>query len=110
MANFIKVTERNRLREGKGRAFTVDGRELALYLVAGTVHAVENLCPHQHIPVLAEGELEGTVVTCPMHGWQFDLATGKSVNASSRLTQFEVRCEGEDVLVAIPDENDSPWW
>ncbi len=110
MGNFIKVTERSRLREGAGRAFTVDGRELALYLVEGTVYAVENLCPHQHIPVLAEGEVNGTVLTCPMHGWQYDLTTGRSVNASSRLTQFDVRCEGDAVFVSIPDEEEAPWW
>ncbi|MBE0644200.1 MAG: nitrite reductase (NAD(P)H) small subunit [Bacteroidetes bacterium] len=110
MANFVKVTERTVLREGKGHAFTVEGRELALFLISGTVHAIENICPHQHIPVLAEGELEGTIITCPMHGWQFDLATGKSVNASSRLTQYEVRCEGENVMVAMPEDNEASWW
>lgn len=98
------------LREGKGRAFTVDQREVALFLVDGVVHAIENICPHQHIPVLAEGELEGTVLTCPMHGWQFDLSTGRSVNASSRLTQFEVRVIGNDVMIAIPPENEASWW
>ena len=110
MSEYIKVTTTDALREGKGRSITVDGRDLAVFLIAGEIYAVENLCPHQHIPVLAEGEVEGTVVTCPMHGWQFDLATGKNVNASSRLTKFEVRVEGRDVLVAIPEPEDEPWW
>ena len=57
MSEYTKVTTLSALREGQGRAFTVDGRELALFLVEGTVHAVENLCPHQHIPVLAEGRI-----------------------------------------------------
>ncbi|MGB5072683.1 MAG: Rieske 2Fe-2S domain-containing protein [Bacteroidota bacterium] len=109
-AEFVKVTELKMLREGKGRSFPVDGRELALFLVGGAVFAIENLCPHQHIPVLAEGELDGTVITCPMHGWQFDLATGRSVNASSRLTQYDVIIQGDDVMVAIPSEDAAPWW
>lgn len=107
---YVKVTELKMLREGKGRSFPFDGREVAIFLVGGVVHAIENLCPHQHIPVLAEGELEGTVITCPMHGWQFDLATGRSVDASSRLTQFEVLIQGEDVMIALPSEDPAPWW
>ena len=54
-------------------------------------------------------DLDGTVLTCPMHGWQFDLRTGLNVNASSRLTRFDVRVEGDDVLVSIPPEEAS-WW
>ena len=110
MSEFFKVTTLPALREGQGRAFTVDGRELALFLVEGRVYAVENLCPHQHIPVLAEGQLDGLLLTCPMHGWQFDLQTGRHVNASSRLTQFEVRIEGNDVLVALPSGEEASWW
>lgn len=98
-----------RLHEGHGTAVTVDGIEIALFLRNGVIFAVENLCPHQHIPVLAEGELEGTVLSCPMHGWRFDLATGKCVHASCSLRRFDVRLEGEDVCVAIPDEEE-PWW
>lgn len=110
MSEYIKVTTLSSLREGQGRSFTVDGRDLAVFLLEGQVYAVENLCPHQHIPVLAEGQLDGFVLTCPMHGWQFDLATGRSVNGSSRLTQFEVRIEGEDVLVALPSGEEASWW
>ena len=104
MSEYQKITTLATLREGRGRSFTLDGREIAVFLVAGTVYAVENLCPHQHIPVLDEGELEGTVLTCPMHGWQFDLTDGRNVNASSRLTRYDVRIEGGDVLIAFPEE------
>lgn len=110
MARFVKVTRLGKLREGKGSTFTVGGREVALFLVNGKIHAVENLCPHQHIPVLDEGCIAGTILTCPMHGWQFDLSTGLAVNAGSRLTEFEVRIVGGDVHVAIPEEDTEPWW
>jgi nitrite reductase (NADH) small subunit len=110
MSGFIKVARLDALREGRGHGVTADGRDIALFLIDGKVYAIENLCPHQHIPVLAEGELEGTVITCPMHGWRFDLATGKSVDAASRLTGFETRIEGNDVFVAFPEVEDEPWW
>ncbi len=109
MAEYVKVAERSALREGQALSITVDGREIAIFLVNNVVYVIENVCPHQHIPVLAEGELNGTVITCPMHGWQFDLATGRSVNASSRLTQIEVRIEGNNVMIAMPDESEA-WW
>lgn len=110
MADFVNVTTLDTLREGKGRAFTVEGHELALFLIAGNVYAIRNLCPHQHIPVLAEGELHDTLLTCPMHGWRFDLSTGLAVDASSRLTVYEVRIVGKDVLIALPDQETQQWW
>ncbi|MDX9757846.1 MAG: nitrite reductase (NAD(P)H) small subunit [Bacteroidota bacterium] len=107
---FIKITTLDALHEGRGRSVSVEGRDIAVFLIQGVVYAVENLCPHQHIPVLDEGELDGTVVTCPMHGWQFDLATGKHVHSSSRLTKYETRIDGRDVLISLPAEDIEPWW
>jgi nitrite reductase/ring-hydroxylating ferredoxin subunit len=109
MADFVHVTTLDALREGRGRSFAVEGHEVALFLVAGKVYAIENLCPHQHIPVLDEGELENTVLTCPMHGWRFDLATGRAVDASGGLTSYPVRIDSGNVLVALPEEEEQ-WW
>ncbi len=99
----------NRLREGTGTSVRVRDVEIALFLRDDTVYAIENLCPHQHIPVLAEGELDGTVLTCPMHGWSFDIRTGKCVHASCRLRKFDVRIEDGQIYIAFPDEEES-WW
>ena len=109
MPPFVKITTLDALREGLGRSFPLEGREIAVFLIGGVVYAVENLCPHQHIPVLDEGEIDGTHVTCPMHGWRFDLATGKHVHSSSRLTTYETRIEGRDVLISLPTEDAEPW-
>lgn len=98
-----------RLREGKGVSVRVRDVEIALFLRDGEVYAVENICPHQHIPVLAEGELDGTVLTCPMHGWSFDIRTGKCVHASCRLRSYGVRISDGTVGIVIPDEEES-WW
>lgn len=110
MPEFQKITTLDALREGRGRSFSVDGRLVAVFLIDGSVYAVENLCPHQHIPVLDEGEIEGTIVTCPMHGWQFDLATGTHVHSSARLKKFDARIDGRDVLISLPPEETEPWW
>ena len=76
-------------------------RVVALFNVDGTFHALDGICPHQGGP-LGKGVLAGCVVTCPWHGWQFDVQTGKTP-LNSRLKQqvFEVKVEGNDVLVQV---------
>lgn len=56
-----------------------DGREIAVFNIGGEFFALENRCPHMEGP-LGEGELEGCMVTCPWHGWQFDVKTGACQN------------------------------
>jgi len=55
---------------------------VAIYNVEGDIIALDGICPHQGGP-LGKGELAGCIVTCPWHGWQFDVRTGRHlVNAS----------------------------
>jgi nitrite reductase/ring-hydroxylating ferredoxin subunit len=73
-------------------------------LPAGSAKEVEfeGICPHQGGP-LAEGLVEGTMVTCPWHGWQFDIPTGKTpLGPKIKQPVFEVKIESQDVLVAVP--------
>jgi nitrite reductase (NADH) small subunit len=55
------------------------GREIALFNIQGQICALENICPHMGGP-LGEGDLEGCVVTCPWHGWEFDVRSGECQN------------------------------
>lgn len=64
------------LPPGTGKAFKVAGRELAVFNADGRVFAIDNICPHDGAP-LAEGTLEGTVITCPWHAAEFDITSGK---------------------------------
>ena len=61
--------------EGQGREVTVDGRKLALFKVDGKFYAIANLCLHRGGP-LSEGEVKGYEVTCPWHGWKYDVRNG----------------------------------
>lgn len=58
-----------------GLCVCVGGVDIGLFRVAEDIYAIENRCPHAGDP-LNEGTLEGTIVTCRAHGWQFDLRTG----------------------------------
>lgn len=61
----------------KGMCVEVDEfTSLALFRIDNVCYAVTNVCPHQHQPVISVGVLEGKNITCPMHGWQFDITTG----------------------------------
>ena len=73
----IRICRVDDLPVGLGRAFDVGGKRLALFLTRrGTVHAVDNTCPHRQGP-LAEGMLAGNQVVCPLHAFRFDLASGE---------------------------------
>jgi nitrite reductase/ring-hydroxylating ferredoxin subunit len=78
-----------------------DGRVLALCNVGGTVHAVSGICPHAGGP-LADGTLDGATLTCPLHGWSYDVRDGRCfVDASTRLPTWDVAVVGDAVCVRV---------
>jgi nitrite reductase (NADH) small subunit len=101
MPGFVKLATMDDLPPGGALEVEHDGRIYALFNVDGVVSAIDGICAHQGGP-LADGHLSGPLVTCPWHGWQFDVRTG-ATPVSSRIRQdvFEVRVEGRDVLVAV---------
>ena len=79
----------------------VAGHEIALFLCKGKVVATNGQCPHAEGP-LHEGDVEGTVLTCPWHGWTFDLETGQcGEDDTIVLERYPVRIDGDDVLVTL---------
>ena len=66
----------------EGSALVVEGpqgNQVALFKVKGQVYALDNACPHSEGP-LGDGELEEAIVTCPWHGWEFDVRSGACQN------------------------------
>jgi nitrite reductase/ring-hydroxylating ferredoxin subunit len=102
MPRFVKLTTLDQLPPGTATEVEFEGRVYALYNVDGVISAIDGICPHQGGP-LAEGTVEGTTVTCPWHGWQFDIRTGKTpLGAKIKQAIYDVMIEGQDVLVAVP--------
>lgn len=97
-----KVASVNDLPEGKGKQITVDGKALALFNVDGKFYCIDGKCTHKGGP-LGEGEIEGTIVTCPWHGSKFDIITGevKASPANKKLTTYKVKLTGKDILVEV---------
>jgi NAD(P)H-dependent nitrite reductase small subunit len=101
MSEFVKVAEVKDVPAGTGISIEAGGKAIALFNCAGTFLAMDDTCPHQGGP-LGEGELAGTVVTCPWHEWHFDVRTGVNTDdASCKVATYPVKVEGDSVLVQV---------
>jgi 3-phenylpropionate/trans-cinnamate dioxygenase ferredoxin subunit len=111
----IPVCPAAELPPGARRIVEVDGRSIGVFNVGGRLYALHNRCPHRGAP-LCEGRLtglataerayavtwtrEGEILRCPWHGWEFDLADGRSVFMPERVRTktYPVDVERYDVL------------
>lgn len=101
MAEFKKALKKSELQAGMGKTVDVDGHQIAIYNVDEKFYAIDNACLHKGGP-LGEGDLSGKQVTCPWHGWEYDVTTGATlVDSSVKVKVYEVKVEGEDVLVSV---------
>ena len=101
MNNWVRIARTAECPPGSGLERIAEERVIALFNVDGTFHAIDGVCPHQGGP-LGRGALEGCIVTCPWHGWQFDVTNGQN-QVNPRIVQpvIETRVEGEWILVNL---------
>ena len=98
---FEVVLHKDALAPGRVTEIIIAGTAIAVSNVGGTFHACTNTCPHAGGP-MGEGELEGSVLTCPYHGWAFDLKDGTcETNPDVKLELFDVQVVGDAVCVRI---------
>jgi len=115
MSKFVEVAKAEELKSGAMKKVMAEGREILLARVGDKYYATDGRCPHMNGD-LSHGKLEGTVVTCPVHGSQFDLANGqvvrwlkgglmsrlwKILKISRNLMVYNIRLEDGKVLVEI---------
>ena len=99
MAKLTKVAETTDIEAGQGKVIEAEGKTLAVFNVDGTFYAVDNTCLHRGGP-LGEGELDDKIVTCPWHGWQYDVTTGQNAaNPAVKVASYPVTVEGGAVFV-----------
>jgi nitrite reductase/ring-hydroxylating ferredoxin subunit len=99
MAGFVKVARRDEIADGTGKVVEVNGLLVALFNSGGQFYAIDNACLHLGAP-LGDGEVYGTRVICPLHGWEYDFTTGRNVDdPAMKLRCHAVKIEGDDVLV-----------
>jgi 3-phenylpropionate/trans-cinnamate dioxygenase ferredoxin subunit len=105
MTEFYKAARLEEIKEGELYAVEVDGEPVCLTKVEGQICAFTNNCTHISGP-LNEGELEGCTLTCPWHGAQFDVRTGKVLRGPARqdLHTYSIKIEDETIFVGLPEE------
>jgi nitrite reductase/ring-hydroxylating ferredoxin subunit len=101
MPDWIPVAAAAECPPGASIEREAGGRIVAIANVDGRFHAIDGLCPHQGGP-LGTGTLCGTTLTCPWHGWQFDVVTGRhGISATVRQAVHEVKEEGGRLFVRL---------
>ena len=98
---FVRAAKAADVAPGQIREIRMEGMTIALANVGGQFHALSNTCLHRGGP-LGQGSLQGNLVTCPWHGWTFDVTSGKvSPNQTAAVACYPVELRGEDVYVDI---------
>ena len=116
MGTQLKAGKVGELADGAMTSISSKEGEILLARVGNDYYAADNRCPHMK-GKLAQGTLEGTVVTCPLHGSQFDLKDGKVVRwlrgtgvlarvgralkSPKKLTTYRVQAEDDQLLIEI---------
>ncbi len=99
--NFTTVAKVDDVKPGQCRVVYVDEKEFALFNVNGKFFAIDNLCRHEGGP-LGDGDLDDDVVTCPLHGWEYDVTNGENhTDPELPVKAFEVAVEGSDIKIKI---------
>jgi len=98
---YSKICKLYDLKEKIGKRFFIDDVDIAVFKVDGAVFALSNICPHQKTQLIYDGFVENGIITCPAHGWQFELTTGKTPGATSGLNSYQVNVINNDVFVKV---------
>ena len=98
---FVRAVAASDIAPGTIREVDVNGKTLAVANIAGAFHAIDNTCLHRGGP-LGQGALEGKTVTCPWHGWQFDVTTGKAgMNPNTGVACYPTEVRGDEVFIDV---------
>ena len=98
---FLRAAKMDEVPAGTIREFALDGKTVAVANVEGRLYALNNMCLHRGGP-LGQGDLEGKVITCPWHGWQYDATTGKlTQNPTIGVDCYAVEVRGDDIYVDV---------
>ncbi len=105
---WIAVAKRSELKPDSAKAVKAGGQNLTVVTTAQGVFALDSACPHEGGP-LGEGTVQGTTLTCPLHAWQFDCATGVcAAEPRSPVRTYPVKIDGDAVLVDVSERTAAP--
>ena len=98
---FARVARKDEIPAGSIREFQIEGTTLAIANIGDKFYAINNTCLHRGGP-LGQGILHGVAVTCPWHGWQYDVTTGKlTMNQAVGVATYAIEVRGEDLWIDV---------
>ncbi len=102
---FVKVATVGEIEPGRAKRVEVGEEAIAVFNLDGEYYAIGDTCSHEEAS-LSEGDVFGDCVECPLHGAEFDIATGKArtLPAVSPVPSYPVKVEGDAVLVGVDDQ------
>jgi NAD(P)H-dependent nitrite reductase small subunit len=98
---FLYLCDLTDLPEIKGKKYTIDDEEIAVFKIKENVYALSNVCPHQHKAIICDGFLEDNLVVCPAHGWKFRLEDGKQPGNRNGLRSHFVKIRNNKVYIKL---------
>ncbi len=104
MSNFIKVATVDEIPVGGSKLVEANYVRVALFNLAGTIYAIEDVCTHDGGPLVEGTVVNGCEVVCPRHGARFDIRTGAALSfpAFEATNSYAVQIDGNDVLIERP--------
>jgi nitrite reductase (NADH) small subunit len=105
MTKHYRLGLASQIPEGEGRNFQVGTQRIAVFHTrTGDLFATQSECPHRQGP-LADGLLGGSTLVCPLHEWQFDLTSGKTLNGTCDIAVYPVlRGPNDELLLELPSD------
>ena len=96
-----KVAKTTDMKDGGAQIIDISGQSIALFNLKGKFYATDNHCLHRGGP-LADGHIEGSIVTCPWHAWQFDVKSGECLTMKgSKLKCYPTKIENSEIHIEI---------
>lgn len=98
--NWVDACRLDELPPGGRKLVKIDGTEIALFNLNGTIYAIKNRCPHRSGPLIRGFTDDAGGIKCPMHGWRFDLRDGSS-ERPARAIVYQVKIENGRMYLSV---------
>ena len=99
---WVKIANKDEIREGNGKEINVNGQRIALFLSNIKYYAIEALCRHQD-GSLAPGKVQGEVVECPLHYWHYNIRTGELLDYMEgvKMNTYNIEIRKNEIYLDI---------
>ncbi|MEK6953981.1 MAG: Rieske (2Fe-2S) protein [Candidatus Micrarchaeota archaeon] len=96
----IRIASAFDIPKGGKKEIELEGKTIALFKYNGSFYAINGICLHR-AGSLAEGELDENIISCPNHGWKYDIIDGKCLNTRGFTESYKTQAQGGDVFIEI---------